>query len=309
MIWPRGENTSPRGFPEGGIGIKKKAITICVAIVAFLLALGMTLYPIISTVYNEKHQSQIHTQYQEQVAQVDDSAIRKAKELAHAYNETIRPGTQNSDAFSSDALSWAAEDYENQLNIAGNGIMGYVVIPSINVHLPIYHGTESEILERGIGHLLGSSLPVGGDTTHSILTAHSGMASQKMFSDLPQLKIGDVFYLEVLDETLAYQVDQINTVLPYDVTYLSIEESRDLCTLVTCTPFGVNTHRLLVRGTRIPYEEAEEIVEEITPEVKPESTWEQEYLKGLYIGLAAVLVMSLAVFGYRTYRRYRHANT
>ena len=275
---------------------------------AFLLALGMTLYPIISTVYNEKHQSQIHTQYQEQVAQVDDSAIRKVKELAHAYNETIRPGTQNSDAFSSDALLGAAEDYENQLNIAGNGIMGYVVIPSISVHLPIYHGTESDILERGIGHLLGSSLPVGGDTTHSILTAHSGMASQKMFSDLPQLKIGDVFYLEVLDETLAYQVDQINTVLPYDVTYLGIEEGRDICTLVTCTPFGVNTHRLLVRGTRIPYEEAEEIVEEITPEVKPESTWEQEYLKGLYVGLAAVAVLGLAVFGYRTYRRCRHAH-
>ena len=156
--------------------------------------------------------------------------------------------------------------------------------------------------------MLGSSLPVGGDTTHSILTAHRGMASQKMFSDLPQLKIGDVFYLEVLDETLAYQVDQINTVLPYDVTYLGIEESRDLCTLVTCTPFGVNTHRLLVRGTRIPYEEAEEIVEEITPVAKPESTWEQEYLKGLYVGLAAVVIMGLAVFGYRTYRRYRHAH-
>ena len=309
MIWLRGENTSPRGFPEGGATIKKKAITICIAIVAFLLALGMTLYPIISTVYNEKHQSQIHTQYQEQVAQVDDSAIRKEKELAHAYNETIRPGTQNSDAFSSDALSWAAEDYENQLNIAGNGIMGYVIIPSINVHLPIYHGTESESLERGIGHLLGSSLPVGGDTTHSILTAHSGMASQKMFSDLPQLKIGDIFYLEILDETLAYQVDQINTVLPYDVTYLGIEEGRDICTLVTCTPFGVNTHRLLVRGTRIPYEEAEVIVEEILPDVKPVSTWEQEYLKGLYIGLAAVVVIGLTMFGYRAYRRYRHANT
>ena len=304
----RGEDTSPRGFPEGGIGIKKKSATICVAIVAFLLALGMTLYPIISTVYNEKHQSQIHTQYQEQVAQVDDSAIRKAKELAHAYNEAIRPGTQNSDAFSSDALLGAAEDYDHQLNVAGNGIMGYVKIPSINVNLPIYHGTDSKILEIGIGHLLGSSLPVGGDTTHSILTAHSGMASQKMFSDLPQLKIGDVFYLEVLDETLAYQVDQINTVLPYDVTYLGIEEGRDICTLVTCTPFGVNTHRLLVRGTRIPYEEAEVIVEETIREEKTESTWEQEYLKGLYIGLAAVVVMGLAMFGYRAYRRYRHAH-
>ena len=270
----------------------------------------MTLYPIISTIHNEKHQSQIHTQYQEQVEQVDDSAIRKAKELAIAYNKAIQPGAQMSDAFSNDALLWASEDYKNQLNVAGTGIMGYVNIPSINVHLPIYHGTDTKTLEKGIGHLLGSSLPVGGDTTHSILTAHSGMANQKMFSDLPQLKIGDVFYLEVLDETLAYQVDQIKTVLPYDVTYLGIEEGRDLCTLVTCTPFGVNTHRLLVRGTRIPYEEAEEIVEETTPEeIKPVSTWEQEYLKGLYIGLAAVAAMGLAALGYWIYRRCRYASS
>ena len=269
----------------------------------------MTLYPIISTLYNEKHQSQIHTQNQEQVKQVDNSAIIKAKELAVAYNEAIQPGAQLSDAFSNEALLWASEDYKNQLNVTGNGIMGYVNIPSLNIHLPIYHGTDSKTLEKGIGHLLGSSLPVGGDTTHSILTAHSGMANQKMFSDLPQLKIGDVFYLEVLGETLAYQVDQIKTVMPYDVTYLGIEEDRDLCTLVTCTPFGVNTHRLLVRGTRIPYEVAEEIIEETTPEEKPVSTWEQEYLKGLYVGLCAVAVMGLACLGYWIYRRYRHAHT
>ena len=289
--------------------MKNKAITVCIAIVAFLLALGMTLYPIISTIYNEKHQSQIHTQYQEQVKQVDNSAIIKAKELAIAYNEAIQPGAQLSDAFSNEALLWASEDYKNQLNVTGNGIMGYVNIPSLNIHLPIYHGTDSKTLEKGVGHLLGSSLPVGGDTTHSILTAHSGMANKKMFSDLPQLKIGDVFYLEVLGETLAYQVDQIKTVMPYDVTYLGIEEERDLCTLVTCTPFGVNTHRLLVRGTRIPYEVAEEIVEETTPEEKPVSTWEQEYLKGLYVGLAAVAAMGLAALGYWIYRRCRHASS
>ena len=267
----------------------------------------MTLYPIISTIYNEKHQSQIHTQYQEQVKQVDNSAIIKAKELAIAYNEAIQPGAQLSDAFSNEALLWASEDYKKQLKVTGNGIMGYVNIPTLNVHLPIYHGTDSKTLEKGIGHLLGSSLPVGGDTTHTILTAHSGMASQKMFSDLPQLKIGDVFYLEVLGETLAYQVDQIKTVLPYDITYLGIEESRDLCTLVTCTPFGVNTHRLLVRGTRIPYEVAEEIVEETTPEEKPKSTWEQEYLKGLYVGLVTVAAMGFAALAYWIYRRCRHA--
>ena len=255
----------------------------------------MTLYPIISTIYNEKHQSQIHTQYEEQVKQVDNSAIIKAKELAIAYNEAIQPGAQLSDAFSNEALLWASEDYKNQLNVTGNGIMGYVNIPSLDIHLPIYHGTDSKTLEKGIGHLLGSSLPVGGDTTHSILTAHSGMASQKMFSDLPQLKVGDVFYLKVLGETLAYQVDQINTVLPHDTTYLGIEQGEDLCTLVTCTPFGVNTHRLLVRGERIPYEEAEVIVE-TTQEVVAESTWEQNYLKGIFIGFGAVAVLGISGF-------------
>ena len=253
----------------------------------------MTLYPIISTIYNEKHQSQIHTQYEEQVKQVDNSAIIKAKELAIAYNEAIQPGAQLSDAFSNEALLWASEDYKNQLNVTGNGIMGYVNIPSLDIHLPIYHGTDSKTLEKGIGHLLGSSLPVGGDTTHSILTAHSGMASQKMFSDLPQLKIGDVFYLEVLGETLAYQVDQIKTVLPYDVTYLGIEEGRDLCTLVTCTPFGVNTHRLLVRGTRIPYEEAEQITAEIILEEAAGSTWEEKYVNGILTGFTIVCLIAI----------------
>ncbi len=278
---------------------------MCIAVTAFLLALGMTLYPVISTRYNEKHQSEIHTQYQEQVEQVDTSAIEKAKELAIAYNEAIQPGAQLTEAFSNDALLWAFEDYKNQLDVAGTGIMGYVNVPTLNIHLPIYHGTDSKTLEKGIGHLLGSSLPVGGNTTHSILTAHSGMASQKMFSDLPQMKIGDVFYLEVLGETLAYQIDQIKTVLPYDITYLGIEENRDLCTLVTCTPFGVNTHRLLVRGSRIPFEKSEEIVEEIIQVEKPMSTWEQEYLKGLYIGLASVAVMGLTVLGFWIYRRFR----
>lgn len=279
------------------------------AIAAFLLALGMTLYPIISTIYNEKHQSRIHTQYQEQVQQMDDNTIREAKESAIAYNKAIQPGAQLQDAFSNDALLWASQDYGQQLNIAGNGIMGYVSIPSIHIHLPIYHGTNSATLEKGIGHLLGSSLPVGGRSTHSILTAHSGMANQKLFSDLPQMKIGDVFYLEVLGETLAYQVDQIKTVLPHDTTYLAIEPERDLCTLVTCTPFGVNTHRLLVRGTRIPCEEAEEIAAETVPGEILVSTWEQEYWKGLSIGLGSVALMGLAALGFWTYRRCRRESS
>ena len=292
---------------EGGNSTKKKVITICVAVVAFIIALGITLYPMISTWYNERHQAEVHIHYQEKVEQVDNTKLIEAKELAVAYNQTILPGAQDEDSFSNEALLNAIEDYAGLLNLAGDGIMGYVEIPKIGVSLPIYHGTNNSTLERGVGHLLGSSLPVGGESTHSVLTAHSGMASQKMFSDLDRMKIGDVFYLDILGERLAYQVDQIKTVLPYDTTYLQTEIGSDLCTLVTCTPFGVNTHRLLVRGTRIPYEEAEVIVEEKLETEEPvKSTWEQQYLQGILIGLSAVLVLGLVVFLVWRFRRRAH---
>lgn len=272
----------------------------------FLLALGITLYPLISNWYNERHQSEIHTQYMEIVEQVDNSELILAKQYADEYNASIVPGTQLSEAFSQEALLGASEDYENQLNLAGDGIMGYVEIPLIQVNLPIYHGTDSKTLDVGIGHLLGTSLPVGGKSTHSVLTAHSGMANQKLFSDLDKLEHGDVFYLQVLGKTLAYQVDAINTVLPYDTTYLGITEGEDYCTLVTCTPFGINTHRLLVRGTRIPYQEAEEIVEEqLQEEAPPASTWEQQYIKGILCGIGAVVVIGI-LFLFLRYRKRRH---
>ena len=292
---------------KGGISTKKKVITICIAVVAFIIALGITLYPMISTWYNERHQAEVHIHYQEKVEQVDNTKLIEAKELAVAYNQTILPGAQDEDSFSNEALLNAIEDYAGLLNLAGDGIMGYVEIPKIGVSLPIYHGTNNSTLERGVGHLLGSSLPVGGESTHSVLTAHSGMASQKMFSDLDRMKIGDVFYLDVLGERLAYQVDQIKTVLPYDTTYLQTEIGSDLCTLVTCTPFGVNTHRLLVRGTRIPYEEAEVIVEEKLETEEPvKSTWEQQYLQGIIIGVSAVVILGLGIMVFCIVRRKRN---
>ena len=262
---------------------------------AFLLALGLTLYPVISNYVNQKYASQIQTAYQEVMEQVDDAALREAKEQADIYNHSLIPGASTEDAYSQEGLLAASADYDSQLNLAGNGIMGYVEIPKISVNLPIYHGTENDSLERGIGHLLGSSLPVGGESTHSILSGHSGMASQKMFTDLEQLIIGDVFYLHVLDETLAYQVVEINTVLPYDTSLLGIVPGEDLCTLVTCTPYGVNTHRLLVRGSRIPYEEAELLAEEVAEEEPVKSTWEQKYIEGLLWGVAAVLLLLLLI--------------
>ena len=272
--------------------MKKKMFTIC-TVLLFLAALCLTLYPLISNYVNQKYASQIHTAYQEVMEQADDSELLKAKELADAYNRTLVPGA--TEAYSQEGLQAASANYDSQLNLAGNDIMGYVEIPKISVNLPIYHGTENDSLERGIGHLLGSSLPVGGESTHSILSGHSGMASQKMFTDLEQLTAGDVFYLHVLDETLAYQVVEINTVLPYDTSLLGIVPGEDLCTLVTCTPYGVNTHRLLVRGSRIPYEEAELLMEETATEEAASSTWEEKYLQGIILGIAAALVLILVI--------------
>lgn len=270
----------------------KRTTIIILAIVVFLAALGITFYPVISNYVNARYASEIQTSYEEVIEDTNNLLLETARQSAIRYNESIIPGTAEADAYSQEALLKAMEDYEDQLNVADNGIMGYISVPKLGINLPIYHGTGDDTLERGVGHLLGSSLPVGGDSTHTILTAHSGMASQKMFSDLPQLEIGDVFYLKVLGETLAYQVDQINTVLPHDTTFLGIEQGEDLATLVTCTPFGVNTHRLLVRGERIPYEEAEVIVEATQEEVV-ESTWEQHYLKGILIGFGVVAVLGM----------------
>jgi len=225
--------------------------------------------------------------------QADNQEIQKAKENAAAYNRSIVPGA--TEAYSQEGLQAAAQDYDNQLNVVNNGIMGYIEIPKISINLPIYHGTESDSLERGVGHLLGSSLPVGGESTHSILTGHSGMATQKMFTDLEQLTLGDVFYLHVLDETLVYQVVDINTVLPYDTSLLGIAPGEDRCTLVTCTPYGINTHRLLVQGSRIPYEEAEQAQEEAVPAEQNVSSWEQHYVKGLAIGLIAVAILAAVI--------------
>ena len=283
--------------------MKKKVITICAALL-FLTALGLTLYPPISNYVNRKYASEIQTAYQELIQQTDNSVLEEARQQAIAYNLAITPGA--ADAYSEERLLSAAEDYDSQLDVAGNGIMGYVEIPKIQVNLPIYHGTEAAVLDRGVGHLLGSSLPVGGENTHTILSGHSGMASQKMFTDLEQLVPGDVFYLNVLNETLAYQVTEINIVLPYETELLGIVPGEDLCTLVTCTPYGVNTHRLLVRGSWIPYEEAAVLEEETASAEPAASTWEAKYLQGILWGVGAAVGISTIVFaGMRIWKKFQ----
>ena len=180
--------------------------------------------------------------------------------------------------------------------------MAYVDIPKINVYLPIQHGTDADTLERAVGHVVGTSLPVGGSSTHAVLSAHSGMASSKLFSDIDQLTEGDMFYIHVLGEMLAYKVDAIHTVLPADTSLLQIEDDKDYVTLVTCTPFGVNTHRLLVRGRRVSYTPEQEA--SAAEERPTASSWTQHYLTGLAVGLGAVAVVGGT---YSLVRRVRHA--
>lgn len=288
--------------PKGGDSIRerrKRYVTIALAAVSFLIALGLTVYPVFSNRYIAQHQSQIHTEYRDTVQALPDEAIPEARAAATAYNEALWNSTVQFGSYSKDSMVSASEAYHSLLDLTGTGTMGYVHIPKLAATQPIYHGTEEETLERGVGHLMGSSLPVGGSSTHTILTGHSGLASQKLFSDLDKLELGDRFYLEVLDEVLAYEVDQIETVLPHDTTYLGLEEGQDLCTLVTCTPFGVNTHRLLVRGHRVPYttEDSEKPIEELaeTSEVV-DSTWEEEYEKGIYFAIGIVVILCIIVF-------------
>lgn len=273
--------------------MKRRYLQIILAAVLFLLALGLTLYPVVSNWYNQRHQSQIQTAYQDVLEQTDTAELERIREQAVAYNAAITPGAAE-EAYTQESILAASDDYVNQLDVGGSGIMGYVVIPKISVNLPIYHGTGSDSLNKGTGHLLGSSLPVGGESTHSIITGHSGMASQKMFTDLEQLREGDVFYLRVLDETLAYEVKAVHTVLPHDTSFLGIVPGQDLCTLVTCTPTGINTHRLLVQGSRIPFVPATETQESALPcEENTVSHWEDQYWLGIRLGLVAMVSMVL----------------
>ena len=276
---------------------------ICVSLALF--AIGITLYPLISNYFSEINRSLIETKYTKAVEQMDDSEIIGARMDAQRYNATLL--TVTDEPYTKEALQQASESYDELLNIRGDGIMGYLEIPKLGVELPIFHGTEEETLDRGLGHLLGSSLPVGGTGTHCVITGHSGLAGRRMFSDLDKLELMDVFYLKVLDETLAYTVIEINTVLPEDTSELVINTQGDDVTLVTCTPYGINTHRLMVRGARISYEMASEMAEEQTiEEATPASTWEDEYRRGVGIGMLCIAVVTAFVGAARIMARKRN---
>lgn len=212
-----------------------------------MLAAGLSLllYPAVSDWWNQRHQSRVVQTYQENVDKMDQEEIEKTWEKAKKYNKEM---TQTNIY----GLNKAEEKkYNSLLNIGGDGVMGFIDIPSIKCHLPIYHGTSDVVLQTAIGHIPGTSLPVGGKSSHCVVSGHRGLPSARLFTDIDKLKEGDVFTLTVLDKTLMYQVDQIRTVLPEDLSNLQITEGEDYVTLVTCTPYGINTHRLLVRGRRI----------------------------------------------------------
>lgn len=281
---------------------RKNLWAICISVIGVVLAVGITVYPLISNRLSEQNKSLVLTEYAKTVEAIDDGGIEDMLAAAQEYNASLVPGPH--EAFSRDAILAASEEYYDLLNINDDGMMGYVEIPKIAVYLPIYHGTDAETLDIGVGHLLGSSLPVVGASTHAVLTGHSGMATEKMFTDLDQLKPGDCFYVHVLNMTLAYEVDQIKIVLPENTDYLSIEKEADYCTLVTCTPYAVNTHRLLVRGHRTDYEESEEITAAVTEtDEQVTSTWMQEYIKGILITLLIATITTLCMVIFQPFRK------
>lgn len=224
----------------------KKRLPTIILILVFLTGLSLLLYPTISDWWNSFHQSRAIVDYVHSVEALDDETYKKILSDAKAYNKKLL-NRSNRFVLSKEET----QEYNSVLNPAGTGIMGYIEIPQIQVSLPVYHGTSDEVLSSAIGHIAGSSLPVGGKSTHCVLSGHRGLPSAKLFSNLDKLAEGDIFILHTLDEVLTYEVDQIRIVEPKEVNDLTVEEGKDYCTLVTCTPYGINTHRLLVRGHRI----------------------------------------------------------
>ena len=258
------------------------------------VALGLLFYPLVGELLSEKYHSDVETTYTAAIADTDDAELTAQREAAEQYNAMLSGATITEGGASAPPLA-----YSDQLTVGG--VMVYIDIPKINVYLPVQHGTDADTLENSVGHVVGTSLPVGGSSSHAVLSAHSGMARSKLFSDIDQLAEGDTFYIHVLGDTLAYQVDNIATVLPTDTSLLQIENGKDLVTLVTCTPFGVNTHRLLVRGHRVPYTPEQEA--EAAETQKAASSWMRHYLTGLAIGLGAAAVVG---GGYFIVKRRKH---
>ena len=264
----------------------------------FLVGFGILSYPTISDQWNTYRQSRLISTYEETVAQMEPADYSREWERARDFNDTFTKNNLYGDAFGASEGDLTNTEYWNVLNAAGDGVMGYLSIPKINIRLGVYHGTGEDVLQTGVGHLDGTKLPIGGESTHSVLAAHRGLPSARLFTDVDQLERGDRFYLHILDEIFAYEVDQILPMVDKDDTEtleeaLQIVEGEDYVTLFTCTPYGVNSHRLLVRGTRVHYEGEEEV--ESTPVDSMIRAVQNYYMLYLILGLSITLLVILVM--------------
>ena len=279
--------------------MKRKISTFLFGLL-FLIGFGILSYPTVSNQWNTYRQNQLISSYDNTIQDMEPEDFTSEWENAKAFNDTIQQNNLYGDVFGEDDNDIKDTEYWKILNVADDGVMGYLSIPKINIKLAIYHGTGDDELQTGVGHLNGTKLPIGGESTHSVLAAHRGLPSAKLFTDIDQLKVGDKFYIHVLDEVLAYKVDQILPMVDKDdhetlEKALQIEEGKDQVTLFTCTPYGVNSHRLLVRGTRVPYNGEEDATESVTDSMV--KAIQNYYMLYLILGLSiTILVIILLRF-------------
>lgn len=233
----------------------KRKLAVCGIVLIFLAGIGVLSYPLVSSVINNYVSRNSVEEYTKKVAQLPDQKTEELIEEAKKYNNSLSNNLILTDPFDQEAFQKIGADYQKVLNINDDGLIGYIDIPKINVYLPIYHGTDSKVLAKGAGHLQNTSLPVGGESTHSVISAHSAYPCETFFDYLTDMQVGDEFYIHILDRTLKYQIDQIKVILPEEVNSLRIVKGEDLVTLLTCTPYSVNTHRLLVRGKKVEYDD------------------------------------------------------
>ncbi len=274
----------------------KKKIPGIIFGLMFLIGFGILVYPTVADQWNTYRQSRLISSYENTIEEMEPEDFTAEWEKARSFNGTLTQNSIYGDVFGGEDQKLEETEYWQVLNVGGDGVMGYLSIPKINIKLSIYHGTSAQVLQTGVGHLNGTKLPIGGESTHSVLAAHRGLPSARLFTDIDQLEKGDKFYIHVLDETLAYQVDQILDMVDKDDTEtlekaLQIEEGKDQVTLFTCTPYGVNSHRLLVRGTRVPYEGEEEVSS--TPVDTMLQAVQNYYMLYLILGLSVTLLIIL----------------
>lgn len=284
----------------------KKAMTIIIVPILFLSGLSLLLYPFVANQWNNYRQSQLISSYDTTLADMQEEGgidYQAEWDRAKAFNDNLVPYILP-DSFAIAEATEENQEYLECLNLTGNEMMGYVEVPKINIKIPIFHTTSEEVLQTAAGHLEGSSLPVGGESTHAVISAHRGLPSAALFTDLDQLEEGDYFLFYILDDILCYQVDETSVVEPTETEALSVVLGEDLATLLTCTPYGVNSHRLLVRGHRVPYEP--EVVEETAPSILGAPSLRTNYLLWVIIGLSVTVVLILLLYLIDRYRR-KHA--